>query len=391
MQYPSKIKGLIYLKKKGINVPPFFIISIQLIQSTSLKKYVNEQLKKSNICLTHGVSIRSSFYDEDNITKSNAGKYDSINGIKTLEELLDFIFFLKDKSEKDYNNKKGFFIIQETHVAAFSGVSYIEKTQDINLYSECYFGSCRSIVDGVCDPYRVLNINEKWNIYEKPTNIARFYANKQLFHKDKITLIPGKKVYTNITPFSNANRIFQAGSTDELLIYGYPPKVDNHFIFDILERLKLLLLELDDKFPLDIEWGVSKNYKDIYIYQIRSVVKSITTNLFSIKNIDKYAKNKKDLKNINGIPSAPGIASGYITSNKNQCHGKILMLAQCEIDTIHFLDECIAVISEKGGLLSHVAALCREKNIPCITGTGYHFSENEHLKIDGSKGIITRQ
>ena len=51
-----------------------------------------------------------------------------------------------------------------------------------------------------------------------------------------------------------------------------------------------------------------------------------------------------------------------------------------------------AVIAEGGGLLSHVAIVCREYRIPCVVGcTGVleRVKTGQRVRIDGTHGTVT--
>jgi pyruvate,water dikinase len=50
-----------------------------------------------------------------------------------------------------------------------------------------------------------------------------------------------------------------------------------------------------------------------------------------------------------------------------------------------------AVVAEGGGLLSHVAIVCREYRIPCVCGCAGVLSkvkDGQRLRVDGTRGVV---
>jgi pyruvate,water dikinase len=50
-----------------------------------------------------------------------------------------------------------------------------------------------------------------------------------------------------------------------------------------------------------------------------------------------------------------------------------------------------AVVAEGGGLLSHVAIVCREYRIPCVCGVNGALTSvqtGQRLRVDGTRGVV---
>lgn len=109
-----------------------------------------------------------------------------------------------------------------------------------------------------------------------------------------------------------------------------------------------------------------------------------------------------------GLPASPGIAIGKLifrTSNlsKVKYESKILIVDDSVPDDIEVLHTCTGAIGTIGGMVSHLAVVCRGMRMPAVTGCGVvideerKVAENRDFKlqefsivlVDGSNGKIT--
>ena len=111
--------------------------------------------------------------------------------------------------------------------------------------------------------------------------------------------------------------------------------------------------------------------------------------------VEKY--NKIILK---GVPASPGIAEGQtvvILDAKKQdkmIDGAILVIPFTTPLFIPSIIRCSAIITDKGGIMSHSAIIAREFDIPCITGTKEatkKLKDNMEMIVDGTKGYVYRK
>jgi phosphoenolpyruvate synthase/pyruvate phosphate dikinase len=164
----------------------------------------------------------------------------------------------------------------------------------------------------------------------------------------------------------------------------------------MLIALVKIALNLEKIFgnPQDIEWGWDG--KRIYIFQSRN----ITT-------LDKYPKGKNSKFNnkktiATGIVVCKGIAEGPLKVVRNDkdyenINKGDVVLINCKtsiilIKKIKFINALII----NGGVLSHIAVIAREFNIPClteiiITNKDIEKYSNNNIVVDAIEGKILRK
>jgi pyruvate,water dikinase len=144
-------------------------------------------------------------------------------------------------------------------------------------------------------------------------------------------------------------------------------------------------------FPQDIEWALEKG--KLYILQTRPVT-----------TIDMNAKRKNEKTNkislplvLKGDPASPGVASGYarvIHSAKEigkVKRGEVLITEMTTPDFVPAMKKVVAIITNKGGRVSHAAIVSRELGVPCVVGTekATKIIKTGHLvTVNGSTGEI---
>lgn len=99
-----------------------------------------------------------------------------------------------------------------------------------------------------------------------------------------------------------------------------------------------------------------------------------------------------------GIGIVPGVIEGFfhwgdtIESFINCPPKTILFVESATPDIVLSFDNCIGIVSIKGGITSHAALLAREFGIPCIVNVDYIFNSSFNgslVTIDSTLGIIT--
>lgn len=161
-----------------------------------------------------------------------------------------------------------------------------------------------------------------------------------------------------------------------------------------LKRLSPIALKLEQVFgnPQDIEWGWDG--RRIYIFQSRN----ITT-------LDKHPRMISNVFNKNKVIGAGdvacrGIASGPLKIiNRAQDFGQIkkgdVVFVACKSDTS--LMKKMPIINAlviNGGILSHIAVIAREFNIPCLTEPilvhKFDVAVNKAIIVDATRGKILK-
>ncbi|MDD4187765.1 MAG: PEP/pyruvate-binding domain-containing protein [Bacilli bacterium] len=139
----------------------------------------------------------------------------------------------------------------------------------------------------------------------------------------------------------------------------------------------------------DFEWMILDG--ELIMLQYRPVTSKIITKSFS--------KNQSS-NEFYGIPASPGSAKGlakYIDKPTDEIQENNILLAwSTDPDWLPHLLKSQGAVTAYGGFLCHTAIVCRELNIPCITGISKQSmnklleKDNPYLIIDGNKGIIKK-
>jgi len=154
------------------------------------------------------------------------------------------------------------------------------------------------------------------------------------------------------------------------------------FDFEIEEITTLMKNIGNEIFPLDIEWAYSQ--KGLFLLQARPLTTTIPigygNQLFS------------------GLPASGGICSGeaviYNSDKPNSLikgKDKILVVRDLPVEDSQIIKDFGGVIVELAGVTSHIAILAREYKIPCIVGLDKAtemIKQLEHIKLDGNSGTV---
>ncbi len=76
---------------------------------------------------------------------------------------------------------------------------------------------------------------------------------------------------------------------------------------------------------------------------------------------------------LKGIGSSPYIGVGQVKTLDNHdlsdLNGKIVVVSRASRDMLSHLHNVAGVVTDYGGITSHVAIILREMRIPCVVGT----------------------
>jgi phosphoenolpyruvate synthase/pyruvate phosphate dikinase len=159
------------------------------------------------------------------------------------------------------------------------------------------------------------------------------------------------------------------------------------------KKLAKIALDIENIFgvPQDIEWGW--NGQKIYIFQSRDI-----TTLNNRPKTFNYTFNNNKIIGA-GIPVCRGVARGYLKiiqgiKDYDQIKRGDIVLIRCKADIslvkkIQFIKGLII----NGGILSHIAVIAREFNIPCLTAPVIDDKKikkyaNKKIIIDATNGKI---
>ena len=132
----SKAEKLLFLKKKGFNVPDLTVLSKNLSEKEVLKVCNKNQI----------YAVRSSCISEDSDSKSYAGYFYSEIGVSYSN-----IYRAYQKVVSSFKNEDGAVIIQEFIPSEKSGVIFTNDGSS-NMVINSNFGVCKTVVEGwECD------------------------------------------------------------------------------------------------------------------------------------------------------------------------------------------------------------------------------------------------
>lgn len=402
----KKVLGLEILRDIGVSVPKFtYIPDFEVLgvdfcalnpnyQIPIIKEYLEAAILELGE-VKHGVSIRSASFDEDDLNKSAAGRYISFNGLKNFNEIYQAAITIW-KHHRSFSSSGVLcpIIIQETHCSYFSGVCFKDSSSDKPvIIIESYYGSCRTIVNGMVIPYRSTFINNTWTQEFSPEKQGcnRFFCHSGLFTNQQNSTIAGTLLYPKYEPFPKQVRKYIDSNQQEIEVYAYRPAGPPDWYADkICNTLINVTTQLDSGIGIDLEWGCNENGTMVF-YQYRPLTKplfySAPTNITKSQPETGFGINK--YTNFQGLPGAPGKSKGYISSNTNNIRpNTILMLTQATIEDVKAIEASVGIVSEMGGILSHLAIVCREFNKPCVVGIQSIIPDNTYVEIDGNLGIV---
>ena len=100
---------------------------------------------------------------------------------------------------------------------------------------------------------------------------------------------------------------------------------------------------------------------------------------------------------VKGIGTNPYIGVGKVKKVETQddllklCGGEIVVVSKASRDMLSHLQKAAGVVTDYGGITSHVAIVLREYGVPCVVGTGKAtiiLNDGEVVTVDGNTGNI---
>lgn len=145
--------------------------------------------------------------------------------------------------------------------------------------------------------------------------------------------------------------------------------------------------------------SIADQRNEFYIYVVKNLENEISSDSELSTIIKKhFSSDKKSY--IAGSSACPGIVTGEarVLSNseikdlqEDSLAGKILVTTMTDPSIMPFIRNCIAFVTDEGGLTSHAAIVSRELDIPCIVGTkiGTQTIPNgSTIEVDANSGIV---
>lgn len=147
--------------------------------------------------------------------------------------------------------------------------------------------------------------------------------------------------------------------------------------------------------PQDVEWAISDG--KVWVLQSRPTTGRSSTGAEATPAATPEPTAEVQLAS--GVPSSPGMAQGRVrhVHNFNDferfARGEVLVCAATSPAWTPLLARAAAVVTTRGGILSHAAIVAREFGIPAITAVSAasELPDGVLVRVDGTNGTITSQ
>jgi phosphohistidine swiveling domain-containing protein len=110
---------------------------------------------------------------------------------------------------------------------------------------------------------------------------------------------------------------------------------------------------------------------------------------------------KKEVGVIQGVSASPGLVTGRVVIiNPDNLDfvefsdNSILVCDYTDVRYLPFMRKASAIITNRGGILTHAAIIARELKIPCVIGTKIAtqvFKDGDLVEVDANHGIVRKQ
>lgn len=151
--------------------------------------------------------------------------------------------------------------------------------------------------------------------------------------------------------------------------------------------------------PMDVEWGVDRRTKKLYVLQARPIT--------TLKGQSAEGAAKKEGPHdkakltvlVRGLAASPGIAHGRVVfiDDLSQIDrvktGDVMVTAMTNPDMVPAMKKAVAVVTDEGGRTCHAAIVSRELGIPCIVGSKSAttvLQEGTEVTVDATRGVVYR-
>ncbi|PLT31770.1 PEP/pyruvate-binding domain-containing protein [Peribacillus deserti] len=381
----SKASNLKTLRKAGFNVPVSYVVNDQDGRK-ELEIIWNELSGEAPLV------VRSSMGDEDCVDESLAGKYLSILGIESLDELEQAVYnVLSSGNEEGYRAA----LIQPLIHSVISGVLFTSSPFcSHHMVLESSYGSGELVVGGIITPDLFLLNKHSGNVtYEISTEkrYGKFYLKHPLSSGDDL-------------PFPDLDgRVSAVAGNMYIASFSYQTRTKSSLPMNIIKQLFKLGAEIESIFgrPQDIEW--TYDYEKVCILQTRAITrintipKTAKMNYSLLNPINSETSTDSSEKFLKGNTASVGVGVGKIVLLRPDTEvdlpdeDYIVVAFETQPKYAYEMCRAKAIITETGGILSHAAIVARELGIPCVVGVNnlmdtakrYSFAE-----VDGASGVV---
>ncbi|QSX05000.1 hypothetical protein JYG23_09900 [Sedimentibacter sp. zth1] len=354
--------------KNNINTPDGFVIygKLNVSDFKVVKRFTNNDVL---------YAVRSSMGNEDNTDVSCAGKYLSFLGLKKNE----IKYAVKEIYKHAYDSKDKCVLVQPLICSEVSGVVFTKNPITNNGFLiNSVLGIGENVVSGCITPDEYEVIDNNINLKNTQKNVIFTYEQKEEIGRTK--RFNGIRARVVI---ENKNKLILSVN----YLDRYKPTLNDMQIEKLIEdceKIKRIF-----KCEQDIEFAIKDN--TIYYLQARpitSISKNITNDTFKQKGIPLIGQGAS-MGTFKG--EAVKIDYGVPVNRNIDFKNMIVVLDELYPELIYSLNNIGALVTAKGGILSHAAIVARERNIPCVTGLDDKIDKIEsgmQLYVDANNGEV---
>ncbi|MCX2715584.1 phosphoenolpyruvate synthase [Mycolicibacterium sp. J2] len=322
------------------------------------------------------VAVRSSAAGEDGRDASFAGMNRSITNITGEQDLIDAVAgcwaSLFTPRVLTYRAARGFteapemaVVVQRMISADRAGVAFTADPSTGNrdhLVIEAAFGQGEVVVSGKVQPDTYVVDKATGRVVDTRIGVKPFKIVRGDDGRDAVVELDADHVNAQVLSETDLRRI------TELAIAA-----ERHY-----------------RDPQDIEWAIEG--EAVWLVQARPI-----TTLGPAPTATPDEHPARDGVLLNGLPAAPGTASGRVRVLQTPADGsllrdgEVLVAPMTNPDWLPTIRRAAAVVTESGGMTCHAAIVARELSVPCVVGARSAttlLQTGAMVTVDGTHGQI---
>lgn len=145
----------------------------------------------------------------------------------------------------------------------------------------------------------------------------------------------------------------------------------------------------------DIEWGLDRDTKGLYILQSRPITTLKDEAEEGEAEVSKEPEKLNPL--VKGLAASPGIGRGKVKMIKDVSEinlieeGDILVTGMTNPDMVPAMRKSAGVVTDEGGRTCHAAIVSRELGVPCIVGSKEAtkvLKDGQMVTVDATRGVV---
>lgn len=333
------------------------------------------------------VAVRSSATAEDLPDASFAGQQDTYLHIAGEEELIEHVrkcwaslwtpraIYYREKQQYDHFDVSLSVVVQKMVNSEKSGVMFTANpinSSKKQMMINASYGLGEAVVSGIVTP-------DEYTIEKETKEILE----KHIAHKKLMVVQNDNGIGTHET---DVESVLGAEAVDKECLTE-----------DELNTLIEGGLKIESLYGSvqDIEWGLDRDTKGLYILQSRPIT---TLKEEEEEGEEEVAQEPEKLVPlVRGLAASPGIGRGVVKMIKDISEinlieeGDILVTGMTNPDMVPAMRKSAGVVTDEGGRTCHAAIVSRELGIPCIVGSKEAtkiLKDGQRVTVDATRGVV---